>query len=147
MRTPDRVAPRFVLIVAALLLAAGATAAPAVTASDAWIRLLPGNVPLAGYLSLHNHTNKPLKLVGAKSPAFKRIEMHHSMTMNGMEKMQPVKAVTIPAHGVFTFAPGGYHLMLWRRREHALGKHADMKLKLSNGNTFKVEFTVKEPGE
>ncbi|HET6655298.1 MAG TPA: copper chaperone PCu(A)C, partial [Gammaproteobacteria bacterium] len=116
MPTLNRALPRL-FIVLSLLFAGSAMAAEPVTASGAWIRLLPGDLPLAGYVTLHNHSDHPMKLVGAKSSAFKRIEMHHSMTMSGMSSMKPVASVTVPAGGEFSFSPGGYHLMMWRRVE------------------------------
>lgn len=129
--------------VLALGLAASARAAAPPGASDAWIRWLPGNLPLAGYVTLTNSSSKALTLVSASSPAFKRIEFHHSVEKNGMSTMQPVDSVTIPAHGKFEFAPGGYHLMLWRKHSIQAGDRVAVTLHFSGGAALRVEFTVR----
>ena len=130
------------LALCALLPAACAFAQP-IEVDGAWIRLLPGDLPLAGYFTLHNGGSRTLKLIGASSPAFRRIELHHSMNMHGMEKMVPVREITIPAGGNLAFAPGGYHLMLWRARPFRVGGKIPVTLKFSGGRTLKVEFLVK----
>lgn len=122
-----------------------AFAAAPITVSDAWIRLLPGDVPLAGYFTLHNNGDKPIQLTLASSPAFKRIEMHHSMAMHGMDKMMPVKTVEVPAHGTFSFSPGGYHLMLWRGRGLRIGEQIPITLKFADGWQVRATFVVKGP--
>lgn len=134
-------------IVLGLLLAGSAMAAEPVTASGAWIRLLPGDLPLAGYVTLHNHTDKPAKLIGVKSAAFKRIEMHHSMTMSGMDKMMPVNSVTVPPNGEFSFSPGGYHLMMWRRVELHFAQQVPVTLEFADGTQINTQFTVKGPAQ
>src|SRR5699024_7818161 len=76
-----RCAVQWLLLAAGLLLAGSALGAEPVSISGAWVRLLPVDVPLAGYFTMHNHGKTPVKLTGASSPAFQRIELHHSMTM------------------------------------------------------------------
>jgi copper(I)-binding protein len=81
----------------------------------AWIRLLPGDLPLAGYLVLDNPDARPLTLTGAHSAAFARIAMHESRADSGVARMRPVEQITIPPGDRLVFAPGGYHLMLLDR--------------------------------
>ncbi|MGH8274247.1 MAG: copper chaperone PCu(A)C [Gammaproteobacteria bacterium] len=134
-------------LMALLLVAPGvAFAAAPVTASGAWIRWLPGQIPLAGYVTLHNHGARALKLVDASSPAFKRIQLHHSMKMHGgMETMKPVSSVRIPAHGNFRFKPGDYHIMLWRKHALKVGEKVPITLEFKDGKRLRVMFTVKGP--
>ncbi len=127
--------------------AATPTAAQTVSATGAWIRWLPGELPLAGYVNIHNGGTRTLKLIGASSPDFKRIQLHHSMKMHGMETMKPVASVTLPAHGDFRFAPGDYHLMMWRRHELKVGAKVPVLLKFANGSRLRVLFTVKGAGQ
>lgn len=148
MLTPERRIVRWLLIAACAVFARSALAAPPKAAvSGAWIRLLPGDLPLAGYFTLHNNGTKPLKLTGATSPAFNRIELHHSMTMHGMDKMKPIKAAVAPAGSTLTFAPGGYHLMMWRSHPLKVGKQVPVTLEFADGQHLEVEFTVKRPGQ
>ncbi|MDN5864875.1 MAG: copper chaperone PCu(A)C [Gammaproteobacteria bacterium] len=136
---------------------------PAVAATDtvpfsvshAWIRWLPGNLPLAGYATLENDTSEARILVAASSPAFKRIEFHRSMEMHGMKgmdhmmggmsHMKHLKSVTVPAHGTFRFGPGAYHLMMWRSGDIEVGDHVPVTFRFSNGMTMTVEFAVRGP--
>ncbi|HET7307073.1 MAG TPA: copper chaperone PCu(A)C [Gammaproteobacteria bacterium] len=148
MSTPERRDARWLLVAACALFAASALAAPPkATVSGAWIRLLPGDLPLAGYFTLHNNGTRPLKLTGATSPAFKRVQLHRSMTMHGMDEMKPIKAADAPAESTLTFAPGGYHLMMWRSRRLKPGMRIPVTLKFADGQHLKVEFTVKRPGQ
>lgn len=134
-----------VLAGAALMLpvAAAAQATAPVGASQAWIRWLPGDLPVAGYVTLSNGTAKPLELVAASSPAFKRIEFHHSMEMDGMSRMKPVSRVTIPAHGRFRFKPGAYHLMMWRKQDIEPGERVPVTFTFADGSRLTVHFVVK----
>jgi len=43
--------------------------------SEAKLRLLPGNLPAAGYFTLTNTGNQPVVLTGAQSPAFAQVMM------------------------------------------------------------------------
>jgi hypothetical protein len=41
-------------------------------------------------------------------------QMHRTMAMgDGMEHMQPVSALPLPAHDTVKFAPGGLHIMVF----------------------------------
>ncbi|MGH8271180.1 MAG: copper chaperone PCu(A)C [Gammaproteobacteria bacterium] len=127
---------------------AQATAANTVSATNAWIRWLPGELPLAGYVNLHNDGAQARKLVGASSPDCKRIQLHHSMKMrDGMETMKPVAYVTVPAHGEFRFAPGDYHLMMWRKHAFKIGAKVPVLLQFADGARLRVLFTVKGAGQ
>lgn len=145
MPTLDRPIVQCLFLAAGLFLAGGAAASEPVTVSGAWIRLLPTDVPLAGYFTLHNDTDAPVKLTGATSPAFKRIALHHSMSENGMDKMKPVRDVTVPAGGELQFAPGGYHLMMWRNASLSIGDRVGVTLQFSDGHSVTTHFTVKGP--
>ena len=107
---------RVAFIIAALLgLASRSVAAePPITVSDAWSRPATG----AGvvYATIANSATTPDRLVGATTPSAAAVELHESMrgsgSMNGVESMQPITAIAVPAQGSVTLAPGGYHLML-----------------------------------
>ncbi len=129
----------------ALALCAGFAVAgtSTVTVSNARIRLLPGNLPLAGYFDAHNSSNKTISLTGASSPAFGRVMMHRSMRMNGQETMKMVMKVDIGPGKTIHFAPGGYHLMLMmRKHELKVGQTVPIKMTFSNGHSMEVKFRV-----
>lgn len=85
---------------------------PPVQVENGWIRWLPANLPAAGYATLRNNGDQPMKLVGADSPDYGMVMLHRSMQSNGKDIMRMVETLTIPAHGEVELAPGGYHLML-----------------------------------
>jgi copper(I)-binding protein len=107
------------LLLAFGLLAARAAAGPAIAVSGAWSRPAIGTGVV--YLRIANRGPRPDRLDGARSPVARAVELHRSssgtatmggMVMNGVMSMRRVRAVTVPAHGTVTFAPGGYHVML-----------------------------------
>lgn len=141
------IATRFFLIMAGLVFAANVMAAEPVSASNAWIRLLPDSLPLAGYVVLHNPNNQPVQLVSVAGSAFKRIAMHHSMSTDGMNHMKPVRSITIAPHSDFRFSPGGYHLMLWRRHALHKGDTTLLTLTFASGDRVAVKFAIEGPSQ
>ncbi|HET8898486.1 MAG TPA: copper chaperone PCu(A)C [Rhodanobacteraceae bacterium] len=124
---------------------AGATStAPTVSAHDAWIRLLPANLPAAGYVRLDNHTDHSARLVLVSSDAFGSIMLHQSLRDGGSQRMRMVDGMDIPAHGSAALEPGSYHLMLETPR-HAikLGERVVMTLHFDDGSELPVAFEVR----
>ena len=123
----------------------GATAGPAdaaaVRASHAWIRVLPGDLPAAGYARLENRSGESIALVGARSASYRRIMLHESLTSGGMSEMKRVSHLTIPAHGEAALAPGGYHLMLMDAVHPVKpGDKVTITLLFAGGSTRTVTF-------
>jgi copper(I)-binding protein len=112
--------------------------------SDAWIRLLPGDLPAAGYFVLYNDSDRPATLVGASAPSFERVEVHQSVERQGLESMIHMDAVGIRPHETLRFQPGGYHLMfMGPRRALAVGDVEPVTLRLADGTELTVEFAVR----
>jgi copper(I)-binding protein len=135
------------LLLGVLALAAGIVAVyagpPPVSITQARVRWLPGDLPMAGYFRITSHADSPLYLVGASSPAFAAVMMHRSVEKGGVSYMEPVERLTLnPAQSV-DFAPGGYHLMLMQHRQevHA-GQEVPVTLRFSDGETFTSRFRV-----
>ena len=126
-------------------LAFAASTAP-VQARDTWIRGLPAGLPAGGYLELHNPSAKPVELIGASSPDYGRVMLHHSVMKDGTMQMLPVARITIPAGGDFAFKPGAYHIMLMQPR-HAVkpGDEVPVTLKFAGGESLEVRFIVRKP--
>ncbi len=134
---------RFITLLAMTACTAMAGVA-AISVSHPWIRLLPGNLPLAGYFDLRNTGPSALSLIGASSAEFARIELHRSMQMQGMDRMVPVGHVTVPGGAQVRFAPGGYHLMLFDPRQPLeVGEHVTIVLKFAGGRSQAVTFLVR----
>ena len=122
---------------------AAKAAEPDVSVSDAWMRVIVPSRPAAGYFKLENKGDSAVDLVGASSAGCGMVMLHQSLHENGMDKMQMVKSVAVPAHGSVDFAPGSYHLM-------CMAPSADLKpgtttpvtLKFATGDVT-VDFVVK----
>lgn len=116
---------------------------PLVDVSNARIRLLPGDLPLAGYFDLHNPGNETVHLTGASSPVFGGVMMHMSMDESGQARMMMVDRIDLAPGKTVHFAPGGYHLMLMhRKQELKVGDMVPIELHFSNGHSVQVEFGV-----
>ena len=80
---------------------------------SAWIRETPSTAKsLAGYAVLSNSAGKTLTVVSASSAAFAKVEMHETITENGIAKMRAIEKLVIPANSKVEFAPSGKHFML-----------------------------------
>ena len=129
---------------AALLASSAAFAAPAVTVTNARIRLLPGDLPLAGYFDLVNQDKRPLTLTAASSPAFKMVHLHRSIEQGGKSMMVPAGNLEIKPGATLHFAPGGYHLMLMDRvKPLQVGDKVPMTLQFTDHKPLRVMFEVK----
>jgi copper(I)-binding protein len=144
---PKQAAAAAIAAILALFLCAAAMAAPDVTARNARIRLLPGDLPLAGYVELTNQGKQPLTLLGASSPAFKTIHMHLSQELNGKSTMVTLEGVEMSPGQTLHFTPGGYHLMLMQRLQPLrVDDQVPITLKFSGNQSLEVMFKVQGAG-
>jgi len=118
-----------------------------ISVRDARLRWLPGNRPLAGYFALDNAGQRPVRLVGAASPAFARVMLHRSTHRDGVAHMEHVDGVDVAPGKTLRFAPGGYHLMLMKRR-HRLGPgdSVSVTLHFADGHQLTATFKVVSAG-
>ena len=112
--------------------------------TGAWLRLLPGDLPLAGYAHITNTGKSTLTLAAVSSPDFSQVQLHRSVIRNGMDTMLHVDSISISAETSLDLAPGGYHLMLFdRRRPLHVGQLVPVTFKFSDGSHHTVEFVVR----
>lgn len=98
------------LVLATEVLAAGQ---PTLELENAWVRVLPptqGNT--AAYVVVRNPGPSAVRITGASAKLAERVELHDSIEVEGMQRMQQQAHVDVPAGGQIEFAPGGLHLML-----------------------------------
>ena len=141
----SRRAGRSILAIAlgALLACFAVMAAAPVTITHARIRLLPADLPLAGYFDLANATDRPLVLTGASSPAFQMVHMHRSMESGGVSTMAPAERIEVKPGATVHFAPGGYHLMLMNRlKPLQVGQEVPIRLEFASGDSVQALFVV-----
>lgn len=130
----------------AFVFSTGFAFAEDIEVSDARLRLLPGDVPGAGYFKLHNGSNETITLVGASSNLYERVELHMSMEKDGMAHMHSVPKIDVAAGKDFEFAPSGYHLMLMKRKEPLeVGDEAVVTLEFEGRDALPVTFEVVSP--
>ena len=137
---------RLLLLIAALWLPlAGAAAGPSVRASQVWIREAPPGISvLAGYFTLQNLTDQALTLTAVESRDFGSVEMHRSFLKDGVEQMEPVTSIAIPAHGSVEFKPGGYHLMMMQPKKNMFaGDMAEVTMTFSDGSQLAILAPVR----
>lgn len=138
--------PRLALLLCGLLFAGAASASDAaqVTASQAWIRVMPGALPAGGYVVLENHGDRAVALRSAVSAAYAEVMLHKSSTETGMGRMEPVDSLSIPAHGKAALSPGGYHLMLMKAAAPVkVGDKVRVTLRFADGSALDAEFEAK----
>jgi hypothetical protein len=127
---------------ALLIFAVPAKAAP--TVSNGWIRLLPADLPAAGYFDLYNGGDKSILLIGASSPACAMLMLHKSDNAGRMMHMEDVSSVEVAPRATVKFAPGGYHLMCMGPNPALKpGAHVAVTLDFSDGTKLTSEFAVR----
>ncbi|HYA38206.1 MAG TPA: copper chaperone PCu(A)C [Candidatus Methylomirabilis sp.] len=144
---PGHVGQAAIAAILALFVCAATAAEPAISARNARIRLLPADLPLAGYFELVNQGKQPLTLVGASSPAFRTIHMHLSTAQNGKSTMLMIEGIEMNPGETLHFTPGGYHLMLMQRvKPLQVDDQVPITLKFSGNQSLEVMFKVEGAG-
>jgi copper(I)-binding protein len=143
--------------IALSLLLAASLAAPVladVTAgslviSEPWSRATPPGARVGGgYLTIRNTGSEPDTLVSVASPASEKTELHMMKTEDGVMTMRSVEGgVEIPAGGVLTLEPGGYHVMFIRpKAPFKQGESVPLTLTFAKAGSVDVALTVSPIG-
>lgn len=112
-----------------------------VTVMNSWFRYIIPQVPAGGYMTLKNTSSQDMVLTGASSAACGMLTLHRTETSGGVDRMVPVARVTVPAHGTFRFAEGGYHMMCMNPVMH-IGQSVMVTLMFADGSRVPVPFVV-----
>lgn len=138
--------PLFVCLILALTLVRAASEEAGVSVRDAWVREAPpGMTMMAGYMELRNNTSRPQVLVAASSPGFGNVMIHRTIVKDGMAGMVHAPQIELTPNASFTFAPGGYHLMLMNpKRTLRAGDPVVIKLEFRGGLVLPVAFEVRK---
>lgn len=138
---------RFALFALAAPLALGACGDPAPSYVDqAWVRLSPGkDMPAAGYFVAHGG-DAGTQVRGVVTDYALKVEMHESMTKDGMTTMERIDSVDVPARGEVAFAPGGKHLMIWGVNDTAISRgKMQLTFLMGNGDRLLVDAVIRKP--
>ncbi len=130
--------------------AAPAPASPAAAEpiiSDAWVRSVPPAARMtAGYLSVYNPGPGAIVIIGVESPLFGSIELHGTVTVDGVARMRHQETVEVPAGEVVRFEPGGLHLMLMQPVDAIPASGTiDLSLVLEDGRRLEFAAPIGQP--
>lgn len=136
---------RSLLAVTLLFTAAPALADSPLSFENAWSPVAPPGRMMAGYVDIHNHSDRTIRLVGGTSPQFERVEIH-TMTMDdGVMRMRRLDELAIEAGETVTLEPGGLHLMLFSPEERVtIGDVIEIELQDTDGGSHGLSAEVRE---
>ena len=118
----------------------GTAAAPLLVVSNAKVRgLLPGRNMTAAYFTLKNNRPAAVTLIGAKSAAAGKVEMHTVEMVAEQMRMRPLTGVLIESGQSATFISGGHHLMLFDVAD--IQASMAITLQFTDGTELPVEFS------
>lgn len=138
----------FPAAIAALLLLSGAAQADHKMAKAPFAYATAASARAGGaYVSVMNHGPAD-RLIGARSDAAKRVEIHENVMTGGVMKMRKVDAIVLPEDGVIEMKPGGYHIMfMGLTQPFEAGATVPVTLIFESGAELVVETPVIERGE
>ena len=114
--------------------------------SNAWIKNLPPAVPVrAAYMTLHNSSTKPQRIVSLHSTSFAAVEIHETVMHEGMMRMQQVPELQLNSGETVQLAPGGLHLMLIQPAEPTRpGEMHTIEIEFDDGSRQSLQLPVKK---
>lgn len=128
-------------LAAGLLLAACSGPAPRLSVEDARYRppLTEGGMGVA-YFSITSATDD--KLIALSSPQAGRIDMHASVSKDGLAVMERRESVELPAGKRVDFRPGGLHLMVMSPQSVDKAATISIQMTLQSGYRQTIPFAV-----
>lgn len=104
---------------------------------DGWVRLMPPVADsTAAYLTLENHGNAAVTIVGVSSEAAGTAMLHGMSMKDGRMRMFELKSLEVPAHGKLALQPGGSHVMLMGLKKPLVeGQSVNLTLSYADGSS------------
>ena len=123
----------------ALLLAACGGSTTSLTVDDATYRapLTDGGLGVA-YFSITSSTAD--RITGVSSPQAERVEIHNSVSKDGLATMERVDSVELPAGQTVAFAPRGLHLMVFSSQPAEPGATFPIQITFQSGRNETFPF-------
>lgn len=114
---------------------------------DAWIRAAPPDARmLAGYATLKNTGDAPIKLLTVQSDAFRGSSIHETVVEHDVTRMRELPRLDLAAGATIEMKPGGRHLMLVDPRHPiVVGDKIHMVFLLTDGTRVETYFDVIAP--
>lgn len=132
-----------------VLLPVACSSGDGITVEDAYgyAPLVAGGSAVA-YLHVENHGDAERRLVSVTSPDFARVEIHETVSNNGMSRMRAVADPAVPANGSLQLVPGGRHLMLMKAHAPVTpGQTATLTMTFDNGETVQIDVALRDRSE
>lgn len=109
-----------------------------ITVTSPWARATPGGIKIgAAYLTLTNRGAAPDRLLSAQTAVAERVELHSTVTDDGMMRMRMAESVAVPPGQTVRFEPAtGLHLML-----------INLAAPLPQGGSFTLQLTFERAGK
>lgn len=100
----------------------------------------------AAYLTIRNGATAD-RLLRVETDDAASAEVHETIIVDNVARMEPVGALEIPANGSVELRPGGYHIMLTDvRRQLAVGESVEITLVFEHAGEVQVQASVQELG-
>ena len=129
-----------VILCLSCLVACGDSGPPLLVSDVQIIAPLPGRENSAAYMKLSNPSGSPLTISSFSSPQFGSIEMHETVTADGIARMSVLETLVIPGRSVRSLETGGKHLMLLEPRQGLIpGQPVTLEIHYDDGGILLVE--------
>ncbi len=130
---------RMVFAGLALMLAAcgGTTTSLAVTNPTYRAPLTDAGAGVA-YFSINSSVAD--RIIEISSPQAARVEMHNSVTKDGLASMERLDSIELPAGKTVTFGPGGLHLMVFSPQAISSDATFPIQIELESGRSETIAF-------
>jgi len=114
---------------------------------DAWVRAAPpGSQVMAGYATLKNTGDAPIKVLTVQSDAFRQSSIHETVVDRGVSRMRELPRLDLEPGATIEMKPGGRHLMLSEPRHPiVVGEKVEMVFLLADGTRLETAFDVVAP--
>lgn len=136
---------RWMGVVCMLLCVQVGNAYAAIAVTDAWIREVPPQSPVAAaFMVLTNDSQSADRIVAMSSPLAGRVEWHDMRHEQGRMEMTQRHRPELPAGVTTRLAPMESHLMLLELKQPLrIGMIVPIELRLASGGTIFVRAEVK----
>ncbi|WP_051532291.1 copper chaperone PCu(A)C [Brackiella oedipodis] len=114
-----------------------------VAVDQCWVRLMPKDIPSAGFFELHNQDTKDRALIAAQIDGFATSMMHQTVSENNTASMKMVEKAVVKPKQTLSFKPGSYHLMLFKPQATLkAGQHVKAKFKFADDTVLTSECKI-----
>ena len=114
--------------------------------ADAWVRAPVGlGKTAAGYLSIISMDMEGDRLIGARSEAAERVELHTHRETDGVMRMRPLDGLDVRPMGGTELSPAAHHLMfMGLKRKLSPGDRIPVTLIFATVGEMKIRLTVRK---